>query len=296
MSNLSPTQQEQLLNVGTYLQGVRENQGRSVDEVATQIFIRPALLRALEAGNWDILPEPVFVQGFIRRYADALGLDGKAIAQEFEPTPVAVLPDPKQATNGVDGVIHQQDKHGLKVLAKAEPTPSITTRRTRSVNGAKVGAWLSSLVALVLVGGGIWAISQSGVLQSLGGSGVESPPPEADESDVASPEEAAPAEAVPTEAPESAATTDAPITVSVTLTGDSWMRVSADGEEIFEGILPSGTAETWTAESELALTSGNAGAVQLSLNGATAIPLGEPGTVRRLTFTPDTSPDAIQNQ
>ena len=80
MAKLAPTQIEQLQSIGAYLRQVRQEQGLSVDMLANQIFIRPALLQALESGQDAALPEPVFIQGFIRRYAEALGLDGQAIA------------------------------------------------------------------------------------------------------------------------------------------------------------------------------------------------------------------------
>ena len=91
MSKLTPAQQEQLSSLGLYLQSVRKEQGRSAEEVATQIFIRPALLKALELGDLESLPEPVFIQGFIRRYGDALGLDGYVFAQQLDITLVSVL-------------------------------------------------------------------------------------------------------------------------------------------------------------------------------------------------------------
>ncbi|MEM1311752.1 MAG: helix-turn-helix transcriptional regulator, partial [Cyanobacteria bacterium P01_H01_bin.153] len=78
-------QQEQLNSVGAYLRDLRKEKGTTIDEVANQIFIRPALVEAIETGDWESLPEPVFVQGFIRRYADYLGLNGKEVASQFEP-------------------------------------------------------------------------------------------------------------------------------------------------------------------------------------------------------------------
>jgi cytoskeleton protein RodZ len=98
VANLAPTQVEQLQRIGAHLRTVRQEQGLSLDILANQIFIRPALLQALETGREDQLPEPVFIQGFIRRYAEALGLDGKAIAQEFVVSPPSMVPSPDLIT------------------------------------------------------------------------------------------------------------------------------------------------------------------------------------------------------
>jgi cytoskeleton protein RodZ len=288
VSNLSPVQQEQLLNIGAYLKGIRTDQGRDISEVATQIFIRPAILKALEAGEWELLPEPVFIRGFIRRYGDVLGVNGEELASQFEATPVSVLPDPKLARGGTDGVVDKQSKHSLKVVSKAEPLVR-PARSTRNGSGLRVALGFG---AIALIGGGIWAIVQWGddILALLPERPtVVTAPPEP-----TSPEPIAPE---PTSTPEPTASAapdpEEPITISVSLSGDSWMQVTVDGEKAFEGILSTGTQETWTAKNELRVTAGNAGVVQLSFNGAEEQPMGAPGSVKRLTLTPETSPTTL---
>jgi len=59
-------------------------------------MIQPRVIRAIEAGNLKELPEGVYIRGFLRRYADALGLDGHALASEF---PL----EPQDAETGRDG-------------------------------------------------------------------------------------------------------------------------------------------------------------------------------------------------
>ncbi|WP_008313988.1 helix-turn-helix domain-containing protein [Leptolyngbya sp. PCC 6406] len=278
MSKLTAAQQEQLSSLGLYLQSVRKEQGRALDEVATQIFIRPALLKALETGDGEELPEPVFIQGFIRRYADALGLEGRDIAKQFESTLVAVLPDPTQANGGgMDGVVSQQDRHQLKVIAPAD------SGNRRSWSGSGLGWLIGGLILLAIAGGAIWAVvGQGGNRPRLNLADSDTPTEpdsSAETADTLPEKEADPAPLPLTE----------PITVKITLTGDSWLRVTADGEEVYEGILTAGSEETWTAKTELVIMSGNAGAVQLSFNGSESAPLGSPGTVERRTFTLDTT-------
>src|ERR1700751_1463184 len=45
--------------------------------------IRAKSLRALENEEWGLLPGPTFVKSFLRTYAQALGLDGKALVEEY---------------------------------------------------------------------------------------------------------------------------------------------------------------------------------------------------------------------
>jgi cytoskeletal protein RodZ len=302
---VNPAQQEQLANIGAYLQGVRAEKGLAIDEVANQIFIRPALVKAIETGDWESLPEPVFVQGFIRRYAEYLGLDGREISSRFEPTPVSVLPDPELANKGaVEGVVNQHDKHGLKVLAKADPTQN--GGPPAPGQSSRPGLWLVGLLALAAVIGLIlWLTGQNRPQRATtpdtpsASAPTETPDTAAPSTNTVPEEEAVPSEVESADAATESATDAgeaAPITFEVSLEGDAWMRVIVDGEEVYEGILTAGTEESWTAENELRITSGNSGAVLYSFNGSDEARLGDPGAVSNLTLTPDTDPDSLAPQ
>ncbi len=54
-----------------------------VSEIEAQTKIRAKYLRALENEEWALLPGPTFVKSFLRTYAQALGLDGKALVEEY---------------------------------------------------------------------------------------------------------------------------------------------------------------------------------------------------------------------
>ncbi len=281
MSKLTPAQQEQLSSLGLYLQSVRKEQNRTAEEVATQIFMRPALLEALEVADIESLPEPVFIQGFIRRYGDALGLDGRELAQQFDTTLVSVLPNPEQAKSGkVEGVVAKADQHRLKVIKPATPT-----------NRANTSFWpgrlfLGGVALVVAVGVGIWAIAPL-VTASLSNRPVASEPPES----TSEPTPVAPEAVEPTPVVNAA-----PITLNVSLTERSWMRVTADGEVAYEGTLANGSTETWTAQAELIITAGNAGAVMVSFNGEPEVAMGNRGAVQSQTFTPGGTAAAVEAQ
>ena len=54
-----------------------------VSEIEATTKIRAKYLRALENEEWGLLPGPTFVKTFLRTYAEALGLDGKALVEEY---------------------------------------------------------------------------------------------------------------------------------------------------------------------------------------------------------------------
>jgi len=55
-----------------------------VSEIEAQTKIRAKYLRALENEEWDLLPGPTFVKSFLRTYGQALGLDGRALVEEYK--------------------------------------------------------------------------------------------------------------------------------------------------------------------------------------------------------------------
>ncbi|MBA2523304.1 MAG: helix-turn-helix domain-containing protein [Solirubrobacterales bacterium] len=80
--------------IGTALKDARRRLGMDVKEAEERTKIRARYLRALEADDWEVLPAPAYVRGFLRTYGELLGLDGDALADEFrrrheEPAAVA---------------------------------------------------------------------------------------------------------------------------------------------------------------------------------------------------------------
>ncbi len=70
-------------SIGKTLQEARERLGLTLDEVERSTRIRKVRLEALEQGDFDSLPSRVQVQGFLRNYADFLGIDPEQILAEY---------------------------------------------------------------------------------------------------------------------------------------------------------------------------------------------------------------------
>ena len=92
--------EELLRQVGQELRQAREARSLSVIQLHNQTLVPHHHIEALEAGRLEELPEDVYVRGFIRRLAQALGMNGIAIASSIpEADPVkSVVPSWYQST------------------------------------------------------------------------------------------------------------------------------------------------------------------------------------------------------
>lgn len=246
----SDQQHDQLLALGSALRDARLASGQTLDEVASRVLVRPRLLLALEEARTNELPEPVYVRGLIRRYGDALGLDGNGLSQYYV----------------------------------AAPTPK-GTGRTWSKDSVQLRPYhlYAAYVALIAISiSGLSYMMQRALPEDAAAPIVDSATVEqlAPRRTVqATPEPAQPvAKPVPKE----------PIVLDVEFVQQSWVRVTADGSEAYEGILQQGTERSWTAKETLTIRAGNAGGVVVAYNQEKAKPMGKPGAVVEQTFTPTT--------
>jgi cytoskeleton protein RodZ len=69
--------------IGATLREARMRARIDISEIEAQTKIRAKYLRALENEEWNLLPGPTFVKSFLRTYAQALGLDGKLLVEEY---------------------------------------------------------------------------------------------------------------------------------------------------------------------------------------------------------------------
>jgi len=71
------------IGVGQSLKTARELTGKGIEEVAQQLRIRTPFLQALEDGRHKDLPGGTYAVGFLRTYAEFLGLDGEEMVRRF---------------------------------------------------------------------------------------------------------------------------------------------------------------------------------------------------------------------
>jgi len=72
------------LTLGEKLKKLRSDKRTSISEASRFTKIQPAYLEYLEEGIWDKLPADVYVKGFLRSYADFLGVDEKILIRIYE--------------------------------------------------------------------------------------------------------------------------------------------------------------------------------------------------------------------
>jgi cytoskeleton protein RodZ len=81
--------------LGAFLRRERERRGLSHEQIAEMTRLRRHMVAALEEEAWDELPPPVFVKGFIKSYAKALGLDQKEVLDLYGEVPLPESETPK---------------------------------------------------------------------------------------------------------------------------------------------------------------------------------------------------------
>jgi len=254
------------LGIGERLRNAREAKGLSLRAVADLTRIRAVYLQALEDEQFGQLPGAVYARGFLRTYADALGLDADRLMDAY---PGAFEP-PGPALIGTAGV-------------EIPIRPAAPRSRLRVV---------ATYVAAVL-GVGLVAVGVIGYLQLRqfnepvppeavvpAPAPAPEPVPETSQPPIASPEP--PPAALEAEPPHPAVIDG--VSLEVRTEGTSWLRVTADGERVFQGLLHEGETRAWQAKRRLTIRVGNSPAVQVTVNGRrVAAPAGK--RVWEQTFT-----------
>jgi cytoskeleton protein RodZ len=114
--------------IGATLREARMRARIDVSEIEATTKIRAKYLRALENEEWSLLPGPTFVKSFLRTYAQALGLDGKAMVEEYRLSQE-----------------HQGDGPGEPIV------PSGERRRSRGPSGGSSRGYTIAVVSILAV-------------------------------------------------------------------------------------------------------------------------------------------------
>jgi transcriptional regulator with XRE-family HTH domain len=253
--------------LGDAFRTAREAQGLTLSDVAQRIHIRTAYLAAIESEDWNVIGPTVYVKGFLRSYARCLGLDADAAVRELgadvETAPVRNAAPAKPAAPAFTPAQRPE--------APAAANRGATARPRR---GPSVGALAGLAVALGLV----LVAAYEYVDMRLGA------PVAASDSATAAP--ATPvAAAAPTLQP-ARPTPGLERRVSgfaLRLADSSWLRVVVDGKVAMEGIYPKGTERSFAGRSAT-VRAGNAGGVDVSVDGKDLGPMGGLGDVAERSF------------
>jgi cytoskeleton protein RodZ len=100
-------------DIGQALRAIREHRRLTLEEVAEATRVRRAYLADIEAMRLDRLPSRPFTIGYIRAYAEALGLDGEAAVERFK----AEEPDLDEPLRAPVGVSTPSDPRVAAIVA-----------------------------------------------------------------------------------------------------------------------------------------------------------------------------------
>jgi cytoskeletal protein RodZ len=243
--------------IGEALRSAREARGASLADAALATRIRASHLEALEHEAFGALGGAVYVKGFLRGYAGWLGLDPEPLVAAF------------RAGGGDDQDVRPPVRAGG--LRPIEAGFGGFGRRRRP-------SWL--LLGSV-VAGLVLAVSVLSLVSSGGG---DEPPP------VAVPTTRARV-ASQTTRPAPATTVPAgQVQVVLAYTEASWTKVRIDGRTAFTGTPAAGERRTFTGRDKVDVTLGNAGVVELTVNGRRRGPAGATGQVWRGAFSANQRP------
>lgn len=288
---------------GEYLKREREHRDISLSKVYEETRIPLKYLQAIEADDYDKLPHPTFIKGFIRCYGKYLGIDENDAVLRFE----MYLKEHKEIAEKDD--TPEVWKYHPDSVRKPSINLSGGGKRTIAI---LAGAGVALIIILYFITG-----TRSGNKVIID---VEPPKQEAaspsgqvQPSPVQPPVAAQPAQPLPTSssAAGKASVNAAPADINkmaeagkqaaavqdgaaqkeerkhvlvVKARERTWVKVRLDDSEPFDVVLESGQGVTWKARSRISVLVGNAGGADLSFNGQKLSPLGKSGEVVTLVL------------
>lgn len=147
-----------MLEIGQALRRQRESSGMDLQEVERRTKIRRRYLEALESGDWSVLPGDVYARGFVRAYAECVGLDGFKLLEQYIDQPQAELnldegkkatshsppadaAQPEQAGNSgqEQHTVQNQDRKAPIVEGSTDPTADPRDTMQSEKNGDPAG-------------------------------------------------------------------------------------------------------------------------------------------------------------
>jgi cytoskeleton protein RodZ len=313
-------------SVGSVLRQQREALGLELNDVAAALRIKPDYLAALEAGRPDLLPGPTYAIGFVRAYGDHLRLDGSEILRRFKaesggldtkpdlafPMPlgersipggpmllVALIlalcgygtwyylstgerPHPERVAEVPEALLpgaleHRASESTAPSAAEAAPAvrPVITaevTPPTLSASGSDPG--------------------RTGGRPDVAALSPPESPPASGTATTAPPPAAATFPAEPTPAPQSDqqhayGAVDGSARIVIRATADSWVQIrDTDQSPLFTRVLKAGESYRVPDRPGILLRTGNAGGLEITVDGQLAPSIGPNGAVRNVPLQP----------
>jgi cytoskeleton protein RodZ len=224
-----------VFEIGNSLREARLRQGYELPRVEADTKIRAKYLRALEEERFEVLPGETYVKGFLRTYAEYLGLDGQLYVDEFN------------------------SRFTREEEPLAPPRPPRQTSRSRAVESNFVIVALAGIIAVTILVVVAWKFGSSGTPASTG----------------ILPAVSTPTESTGTDTGQTPVGPKPEKTKKVRLVlyaegGDCWLRVlsrSATGKLLYEGTLQAGQTQRFVDEKRIWVQLGAPAYLKGTVNG-----------------------------
>jgi len=289
--------------LGRILREKRESVGLDLDALHAQTKIRKRYLMALEEGDWTVLPGDVYARGFVRSYAEALGLDGLQLlhdhvdghAQQTEANMQA--PSSQNSPETILGTSILEPSKTTKASAKSEslkrPMPKTRSPQTKLLSSRKLGgvSQVAVVAAALVVIAGVWIalrhpnaappttalnnnvtnsttqISPT-TTNSTSSSGTANNTSNSTGRADGSTAQISPGPFQNFQEVYTVSTTQ-PLTINLTsMNGDCWIKVTVDGTVVDPNdTITGGQTKSWTAKQNVAIRLGHVSGMQLQING-----------------------------
>ena len=246
------------MSLGSLITQARKSAGLSIEDLSAATNIRGALLKEMESDNFANCGGETYARGHIRNLATKLGVDPLVFIAAFEEEQMQMDRSMKDLL--VENSVMRKPEEVRKVSWKVLATISVSS--------------------LFVIGFAQIIISNS--------SSVDIPEPISTVSASATPSTSATAtETTPTE--EATVSTGTGVELVIyAARGKSWLFVSdAKGRTLFSGQMARGTTKTFSTEVSLNVKIGNAGGVDLTVNGKSVDSIGADGEVVSVSYGVD---------
>ena len=310
-------------SAGELLRQQREALGLDLRDVAEVLKIKPNYLAALEAGRPDLLPGPTYAIGFVRAYGEHLKLDGDEMLRRFKAESAALDTKPDLAFPmplGERSIPHGsvllvalilalcgygtwyylatgERSHPERVTAVPDvllpPAIEHRTGESAAPSAAEAAPAYRPAVSTEVAPSSFPAPEPGRAGGSFGAAAL--PPPESPpipQTTAAQPPTAAtvpaePAPSVQSDEPPAYGAVDGPARVVIRATADSWVQIrDTDQSTLFVRVLKAGESYRVPDHPGLSLRTGNAGGLEITVDGQPAPSIGPNGAVRNVPLEP----------
>jgi cytoskeletal protein RodZ len=252
-----------MTSVGNMLRDQRESQGRAVAEIAEKLCVTQHYVRALEENDVAGVPGLFFYKSFAKQYAAILGIDEKLIRPALDAIVEPESPRPRREIRVPDRLVQASNR--------------------RYIPDVSMGWSVMGLVVVLLGCSGFYSWWKRIPEKE------RTPAPVSRTAPVLTVSATAPAiqAEAPPETPTATPAEEAgSVVLKLSATERTWLSISSGGKEIFAGTLQPSESKTLTGLERATMTVGNAGGIEVRVNGKIIGPLGTRGQVLTIKITP----------